>query len=61
MKYLVELNALNSKPVQSFAFADSGEARAAFVESRQHPFSVESVLVAVTETGTRMTMAREFH
>lgn len=60
MKYLIELDR-NAHQPETFAFADSGEARAVFADCRDLPGVFAGSLVAVSETGARMTLERITH
>lgn len=61
MKYLIEMTNVDGRVVETVKFGDAGIARDAFADSRNHPFSAGSQLVSVSETGTRVTLEKDWH
>lgn len=63
MKYLIEMDKNASKP-ETLTFANmdaAGAAREVFAACRDNPFIFAARLVAVSETGQRMTLDRITH
>lgn len=58
MRYQVILENISRKPLETLKAADAGEARVLFNESKDSVFCAHASLVAVSETGQRMTLER---